>query len=76
MLLVVGLEFFGVVVIMAVKDKQPIFALCTKYYVEIEVPNPIYAFFISSPPVIGYYNTPGSRKVALLIPISKVVLSS
>ena len=75
-LLVVGLEFFGVVAIVAVKDEQPIFTLRTRYYVEIEVPNPIYTFLISSPPVIGYYNTPGGRKVALLIPISEVVLPS
>ena len=53
MLLVVGFEFFGVVAIVAVKDKQPIFALRTKYYVEIEVPNPIYTFFISSLAIIG-----------------------
>ena len=76
MLLVVGFEFFGVVAIVAVKDKQLIFALCTKYYVEIEMPNPIHTFLISSPPVIGYYNAPGGRKVALLIPISEVVLPS
>ena len=43
---------------------------------EIKVPNPIYTFFISSLPVIGYYNTLGGRKVVLLILISKVVLPS
>jgi len=43
---------------------------------EIEVPNPIYAFLISSLPVIGYCNTPGGRKVVLLILISEVVLPS
>ena len=75
-LLAVGLEFFGVVAIVAVKDKQPIFALRTKYYMEIEVPNPIHTFLISNPPVISYYNTPGGQKVALLIPISEVVLPS
>jgi len=75
-LLVVGLEFFGVVAIVAVKDKQPIFALRTKCYVEIEVPNLIYAFFVGSLPVIGYYNAPGGRKVTLLIPVSEVILPS
>ena len=75
-LLVVGFEFFGVVVIVAVKDKQPIFALRIRYYVEIEVPNPIYAFLISSLPVISYCNTLGGWKVALLILISEVVLPS
>jgi len=73
-LLVVGFEFFGVVAIVAVKDKQPIFTLRTRYCVEIKVPNPIYTFLISSLPVISYCNTPGGRKVALLIPISEVVL--
>jgi len=76
MLLAVGLEFFGVVVIVAVKDKQPIFTLRTRCCVEIEVPNPIHAFLVSSPPVIGYYNALGGQKVALLIPVSKVVLPS
>ena len=75
-LLVVGFEFFGVVVIVAVKDKQPIFALRTRCYVEIEVPNPIYTFLISNLPVIGYCNTLGGRKVVLLIPVGEVVLPS
>jgi len=63
-----------VVAIVAVKDKQPIFTLRTRYYIEIEVPNPIYTFLISNPPVISYYNTPGGRKVALLILVGEVVL--
>jgi len=75
-LLVVGLEFFGVVAIVAVKDEQLIFALRTRCCMEIEVPNPIYAFLISNLPVISYCNTPGGRKVVLLIPISEVVLPS
>jgi len=76
MLLAVGFEFFGVVAIVAVKDKQPIFTLRIKYYIEIEILNPIYTFLISNPPVIGYYNAPGGRKVVLLILISKVILPS
>jgi len=75
-LLVVGFEFFGVVAIVAVKDKQLIFALRIRCYIEIEVPNPIYTFLISSLPVIGYYNVLGGRKVALLILIGEVVLPS
>jgi len=43
---------------------------------EIEVPNLIYTFFISSLPVIGCCNALGGRKVVLLIPISEVVLPS
>ena len=76
MLLIVDLEFFGVVAIVAVKDKQPIFTLRTRCYIEIEIPNPIYTFLISSLPVIGCYNALGGRKVALLIPIGEVVLPS
>jgi len=76
MLLAVGFEFFGVVAIVAVKDEQPIFTLRTRCCMEIEVPNPIYAFLISSPPVIGYCNTLKGRKVALLILIGEVVLPS
>ena len=40
------------------------------------MPNLIYAFLIYSPAIIGCYNTPGSREVAFLIPVSKVVLRS
>jgi len=75
-LLVISLKFFKVVVIVAVKDKQPIFALRTKYYIEIKVPNPIHTFLISSPAIISYYNTPSLREVALFIPISEMVLLS
>jgi len=41
---------------------------------EIKVPNPIHAFLISNPAIISYYNTPIGRKVALSIPIGKVIL--
>ena len=70
-LLAVSLEFFRVVAIITVKDKQPIFTLRTRYYMEIEVLNLIHAFLISSPPVIGYYNTLGGRKVILLIQLAR-----
>jgi len=43
---------------------------------EIEVPNPIHTFLISSLVIIGYYNTLGRRKVVFLILVSKVILSS
>jgi len=75
-LLVVGLKFFRVVAIVAVKDKQPIFTLYTRCCVEIEVLNPIYTFLISNLPVISYHNALGGWKVTLLILISKVVLPS
>jgi len=76
MLLVIGFEFFGVVAIVAIKDKQLIFTLHIRYYVEIKVPNPIYTFFISNLLIISYYNTLGGRKVVLLIPVGEVVLPS
>ena len=41
---------------------------------EIKVPNPIHAFLISSPAIIGCCNAPIGRKVALSIPISEVIL--
>jgi len=41
---------------------------------EIKVPNPIYAFFISSLVIISYCNVLISRKVAFLILIGKVIL--
>jgi len=44
--------------------------------VEIEVPNLIYAFFISGLAIIGYYDTLGAWKVALLILVGKVILPS
>ena len=75
-LLAVGLKFFKVGAIVAVKNKQPIFTFRTKYYIEIKVPNLIYTFLINSPPVICYYNTRGGRKVILLIPVGEVVLPS
>jgi hypothetical protein len=62
------------VAIVAIKDQQPIFALCTRCCVEIEMPNPIHAFFIGSPAIIGYCNTPIGREVALLIPVGEVIL--
>jgi len=41
---------------------------------EIEVPNLIYTFLISSLAVFGCCNTLGRRKVAFLIPVGKVIL--
>ena len=76
MLLAVGLEFFGVVTIVAIENQQSVYTFRTRYYMEIEVPNPIHTFLISSPAIIGYYNTPGSRKVTLLILVSKIILPS
>jgi len=75
-LLVIGLEFFRVVVIVAVKDEQLIFALYTKCCVEIEVPNLIYAFLIGSLAIIGCCNTLGLWEVVLFILVGEMVLLS
>ena len=75
-LLAVGLEFLGVVAIVAVKDQQPIFAFRARYCMKIEVPNLIYTFLIRSLAIIGCCNTLGSRKVIFLILVSKVILPS
>jgi hypothetical protein len=40
-LLVVELEFGRVVAFVAVEDQQPLFALCTRYCIEVEVLDPI-----------------------------------
>jgi len=40
-LLAVELEFRRVVALVAVEDQQPIFAFRTRYYMEVEVLNPI-----------------------------------
>ena len=76
MCLVISLKFIGVVALVAVKDQKLIFALCTSRCVQIEMPNPIHAFLIRSPAIVGCYNTPGGWKVTFLIPINKVILRS
>ena len=76
MLLVVGLEFFGIVAIVAIKNKQPIFTLRIRCHMEIKVLNLIYTFLISNLPVINYCNALGGWKVVLLILICKIVLPS
>ncbi len=40
------------------------------------MPNPIHAFLIGSPAIVGCCNAPGSRKVALLIPVGKVIVTA
>ena len=75
-ILAVGLEFFRLVAIVTVKDKQLIFTLHTKYYIEIEILNLIHTFLISNLPVISYYNALEGWKVAFLILVGKVVLPS
>ena len=40
-LLVIELEFGRVVALIAVEDQQPIFTLCPRYYIVVEVLDPI-----------------------------------
>ncbi len=73
-LLAIELEFGRVVAFIAIKDQQPIFALRLRRYIAIEVLNPIQAYYISSLAVIGGYDILVSRKVALGVLVSEVVL--
>jgi len=50
--------------------------LYTRYYVEVKMPNLIYAFLIRYLAIVGYYNTLVGREVALFILVSKVILPS
>jgi len=45
-----------VVALIAVEDQQPIFAFRTRYYIEVEVLNPIQAYYIGRPAVVGSYD--------------------
>ena len=73
-LLAIELEFGRVVAFVAVEDQQPVFALRPRRYIAIEVLDPIQAYCISSPAVVGGCNTLIGREVALGVPVSEVVL--
>ena len=60
--------------LVAVEDQQPVFAFRTRCYIEVEVLDPIQAYRISSPAIVGSCDTPVSREVALGIPVGEVVL--
>jgi len=76
MLLAIGLKFFRVVAIVAVKNKQPIFTLRTRYYIKIEIPNLIHTFLINNLAIINYCNTPGFREAVLFILVGEIILPS
>ena len=55
-LLAMELEFGRVVALVAVEDQQPIFAFRTKCCMVVEVLDPIQAYYISRPAIIGSCN--------------------
>ena len=73
-LLAVTLEFGRVVAFVAVEDQQPVFALCPGRCVVIEVLDPIEAYCIGSPAIVGGRDTPVGREVVLGILVGEVVL--
>ena len=75
-LLAMELEFGRVVALVAVEDQQPIFALCPRRGMAVEVLDPIQAYRIGSPAIVGGCDGPVGREVALGIPVGEVVLRS
>lgn len=73
-LLAIELEFGRVVALVAVEDSQSVFAFRTRCCMEVEVLDPIKAYYISSPAILGGCDTIVSREVALGVPVSEVVL--
>ena len=73
-LLAVELEFARVVAFVAVEDQQPVFAFRTRCYIKVEVLDLIETYGIGRPAIVGSYDTPVGREVALGIPVGEVVL--
>jgi len=73
-LLAIELEFGRVVALVAVEDQQPVFTFRTRCYIEVEVLDPIQAYRISRPAIIGSCDALVGREVALGIPVGEVVL--
>ena len=73
-LLVVELEFGRVVALVAVEDQQLVFAFRTRCCMEVEVLDPIQAYRIGGPAIVGGCDAPVGREVALGIPVREVVL--
>jgi len=73
-LLAMELEFGRVVALVAVEDQQPVFTFRTRYCMEVEVLDPIQAYRISRPAIIGSCDAPVGREVALGVPVGEVVL--
>ena len=73
-LLVVELEFSPIVALVAVEDQQPVLALCPARCMVVEVLDPIQAYRIRSPAIIGSCDTPVGWEIVLGIPVGEVVL--
>jgi len=73
-LLAIKLEFGRVVALVAVEDQQSVFAFRTRRYIEVEVLDPIQAYYISRPAIFGSCDTPVGWEVALGVPVGEVVL--
>ena len=73
-LLIIELEFSRVVALVAVEDQQLVFAFYTRCYIDIEMLDPIQAYYISSLAVISSCDTLVSREVALGILVGEVAL--
>jgi hypothetical protein len=73
-LLAMELEFGRVVALVAVKDQQPVLALCSSRRMVVEVLDPIQANGIGSPAIVGSRDTPIGQEIALGIPVGEVVL--
>ena len=73
-LLAMELKFGRVVALVAIEDQQPVFAFCTRCCMEVEVLDPIQAYYIGGPAIIGSRNAPVGWEVALGIPVGEVVL--
>ena len=75
-LLAIELEFGRVVALVAVENQQPISAFRPRRRMAIEVLDPIQAYCIGSPAIIGSCNALVGREVALGISVGEVVLPS
>jgi len=74
--LAIELEFGRVMALVPVEGQQPVDTLRSRCSVIIEVLDPIQAYSIVGPAVIGCCNAPVSWKIALLVPVAQVVLRS
>ena len=75
-LLAMELELGRVVAFVAVEDQQPVFAFRSRRRMVVEVLDPIQAYRIGSPAIVGGCDTPVGWEVALGVPVGEVVLRS
>ena len=73
-LLAIELKFGRVVALVAVEDQQPVFSFRTRCCMVVEVLDPIQAYRIGSPAIVGGCDALVGRKVALGVPVGEVVL--